>query len=939
MGNGPYILNIDSNVSGTPQVAALGTETEKLDARTKLLNNALYGAGVASEKMTISMARLAIEETKLEALREKHRMSTEGLTAASVKATAAQEAATAAALKGAAANDALAVGTTRVVGSTMAASTALRVMEGSMPLRSAAAFLGTIQGFGPAMQLAFPVFGAIALFGIVEKIGHSLGDHLFSWKEIANAEKTATDQLNKYGDSARQTLLAIKGLQQDVFTTQYGPVAGAQREVQSAGVDLNQAQTKQRDLQEQRAALEKYIGQAKTGVGNPNLSDRETMAFQKAIGGVKGTTDRAPEVVLQFAQSALRDVGGALGNADADIQKARTLLIQAQQKAAAALDEEAKARQDVARELAAEAAAIREQSARTAIQMRKAEQGPTAALLEKYAGLLPADRAGMADFMRGALPRTADKQFMTFVEKQLRGGIGTGYEDAFSPDGKTPHKLTLTDFDDSAAAEAQYKNQKEAVSVYNTAELGRVNTQVGTIRDTANRQGRLLAAGASPSDELSTLRQQIQLRKDAASQEFALKATHSDILDIDKARLEYVKEIGDADLDYQTKILSLKKQQKEETVSMAVGLIMAAQHGGAVGYLKSQAEGLEGKILTNLGRAAIDSPTGTAITNRLHAGAGTFLGTALQGTPFGPDPMKSAGVSLNTAGTNLNTAATGLISAARELAMSRSGGGGSASGIFSGMPGTLAAGSGGGDTAYNPADMASAGYGTPEFDASGNAVTVDRAAGPGGVSNLGRNIGIAGAAAAGAYGIYSGVREGGARGALSASASVIGSGTAILTAVLPKLMATAGPIGMAAGMVLGMIPMLMGDPVAQKRQQIADTLQHNQFMAPVSVNASMSTAGGYSDMDRFGNVRDSTFSPFPNVSQGFFDYRNGVTVPGRTNSQFGGQNPGPQVVMNIQNMDAKNFIDHSQNIADAVNHALQTGRAAPLAETLSSRGA
>jgi hypothetical protein len=63
--------------------------------------------------------------------------------------------------------------------------------------------------------------------------------------------------------------------------------------------------------------------------------------------------------------------------------------------------------------------------------------------------------------------------------------------------------------------------------------------------------------------------------------------------------------------------------------------------------------------------------------------------------------------------------------------------------------------------------------------------------------------------------------------------------------------------------VSGFVSSLFGDPRQIRQHQINQALKYNQFLAPVS------TGGTYSDMDRFGNVRMSSFSPFPQVEHGY----------------------------------------------------------------------
>jgi hypothetical protein len=135
--------------------------------------------------------------------------------------------------------------------------------------------------------------------------------------------------------------------------------------------------------------------------------------------------------------------------------------------------------------------------------------------------------------------------------------------------------------------------------------------------------------------------------------------------------------------------------------------------------------------------------------------------------------------------------------------------------------------------------------------------------------------------------------------------------------------------------VSGAVGLIFGDPKAIRQHQIDQALKYNQFMAPVSINATMSTGGTYSDLDRFGNVRTSALSPFPQVQQGYFDYRNNTVVPGRTLSQFGGPTGG--MTVNINAMDSKSIVDNHAAIADAVAVAMQRGSSPSFSEQLSAR--
>jgi hypothetical protein len=96
----------------------------------------------------------------------------------------------------------------------------------------------------------------------------------------------------------------------------------------------------------------------------------------------------------------------------------------------------------------------------------------------------------------------------------------------------------------------------------------------------------------------------------------------------------------------------------------------------------------------------------------------------------------------------------------------------------------------------------------------------------------------------------------------------------------------AGAILTGVAAISGAVGLLFGDPKAIRQHQIDQALKYNQFMAPVSVNATMSTGRTYSDLDRFGAPRGS--HPSRKSSRGISTTGTNTVVPGRTLSQIGG---------------------------------------------------
>jgi len=249
-----YEMNVNATVTGGPSLDALAASTAKASAETASYNNVLYGSTAAQEKQTLALIKYQTEQVKTAGYLAIYNTELLKNERASLGAAAGQEV--------------LAAATGRVVGNTMAASTALRVMEGAMPLRAAASFLGTIQGLAPALQMAFPIFGAIALFEVATKITTEVGKHLDLWHEISNAEKAATEDLKKYGDEARKNILDLRKLQREAVRHQEGPAAEAVAESADTHADLANAKNLAALAREKVEALQQYIKNA----GTPTLA-------------------------------------------------------------------------------------------------------------------------------------------------------------------------------------------------------------------------------------------------------------------------------------------------------------------------------------------------------------------------------------------------------------------------------------------------------------------------------------------------------------------------------------------------------------------------------------------------------------------------------------------------------------------------------------------
>lgn len=204
---------------------------------------------------------------------------------------------------------------------------------------------------------------------------------------------------------------------------------------------------------------------------------------------------------------------------------------------------------------------------------------------------------------------------------------------------------------------------KEAVKKAQDEARKRDEAQVSMIRSGAAGQARVIGAAGMPGDELATLRAQLAVRTGAAQQEYDLKQSHSWLYDMEKERLALEKEMQDAGLEYEEKILELRKRQFEETQKVSAGLWntlltkpsdFPKQLGGTIhsAILKPITEGL-GNMTAKVLDPIIHGSDGQGGI------AGIFKGIFGGGKQ---DPIK-ASTDLNTTATMQNSAAVAALTA------------------------------------------------------------------------------------------------------------------------------------------------------------------------------------------------------------------------------------------------------------------------------------
>ena len=446
------------------------------------------------------------------------------------------------------------------------------------------------------------------------------------------------------------------------------------------------------------------------------------------------------------------------------------------------------------------------------------------------------------------------------------------------------------------------------------------------LRGVRNRESRTmgmigLQGQVSGMSEADIINQSAAARMRFAEEEYQaelrianLKATEAEKEQSREDALDQLNQkIFDAQVEREKAILELTLRTKQEFESSVSGLISAAAGGHATSWLRSRALGLGDKIIGKAAGVVFDKLS--TASKQKTVSIPDVLGSA----------AKDASVDQNSQITLDNSTATRDNTTALQDLTSVLRGTGGGFGI---------GGSGGGGGGLKIGGLGGLGplYGMPSSGSGGG--------GSGTASSMSSGIGKLMNLAAGGFLGYEGVTtltKGGIQNKLAGAGEVAAAAGMILP-LISSTLAVAGPIGMAAGAALGFVSSLFGDPKQRREHQISQELKYNQFFAPEQINATMTTHGTYADFDRFGGTRGSSLSPFPNVQEPYADWKHNTMVPGRTLSQFGGPGgpPTPQVNVTVHAIDSKSFTDHSADIAGAVHHALSSGRAPDLQQTLRS---
>ncbi len=362
-------------------------------------------------------------------------------------------------------------------------------------------------------------------------------------------------------------------------------------------------------------------------------------------------------------------------------------------------------------------------------------------------------------------------------------------------------------------------------------------------------------SGVGEGDQINTLH---NLRLQYASQEYeALKVIaearktedEREQARADAEEMQHQK-LFDADMERNQALLQIALRQKEAFQNLVVGGLDSLLSGNFGSFLQSQGRNFVNQVAGNAAGLAW-----SGLSKYIPHTSGT-LGKLFEGTAFGPDPLKIS-TDANTAATIANTAAL------RSFSLSATGGGAGSvlSSAITLADGTVIGGGAGGGAGNHPVVM-------PDGTVINTGVT-----GSAGKFTFAKGVGIAGAAAGGIYGAYSGFSQGNLAGAASGIGALSGATGAILS--LAGVTGPAAPILLGVGLGLSMLPGLLPNPKQTRGADIDRQLEAARYTAPDAATYTMDRFGRGFDYDNRGTIRIVLETPItvntPNAKS-FSDY-------------------------------------------------------------------
>lgn len=828
--------------------------------------------------------------------------------------------------------DRAAGGATRLAGGARAVTAELKMMEGAMPIRAAAQFLTQFEGLNKVMQMAFPLFGAIALVGVLDQIIEKVQKWVSAHDPLTKAQTESLSLLKESTKEYDRLREKLHALTLDEYERAHGRDARLRLEASEKDTKAQGPDAHNIARLENYARVLREVSQFKLdhpmamGSGDPTMA----MAAQTPVGGTQLTERQASLLKAAGMEGQLmgddkapnpfENVRAGHTLNQGQIDAAQNLLTQgispeletarmrqkvdsksaSDDNAKVDADEKKKA-QEAAAKRARELAEAEKQAASYLRQAQNFELTGLArinAVYHEKLELLGKTKKAIQD-INAAYAIEVGRE-LDHIQKDNRKNIA-GYVSKMEQDADKSDAFGAKQF--LANLKKQLDEDKKAIEsglkvlqASDNADADAVRRSLGVTlkgNDLAARGGRISGGAAAGAD--------YDARVAAAGEIFRIETQHLDLIDdknrreekLASARKKWADDIYRAEEQYEIQLQTLREKDLQKYQGMA-GSLFDALHSHSIGtWLRGEATKNVRQMFVNVATPALQQ-------------AGHVLGSVTGGNSFGG---LLNGTILDPKNSDASTTAkqtTRTAEAVEKLRVDIR--------AMIGAPAPTAGDAGGAGINYSP--LKGTGQGFPldvlkyGSDITGGWGSSTTAAGSslfnaGNGSGFGQFFsGLTGMGSNPLGAIFTGMSTNGSTvtqlttaqqvgAAVGTAAMLAGAGMSIASGISQGgvggyTKAASAGLGAAAMLdpepvskmvlgtvaaVTGIIGSLFGTGPQQRSKDIAEYLAKNQYLAPTALNVMQGMNGRYEDFDARGNLRTSSMSAVPTVAEPYITSR------------------------------------------------------------------
>ena len=557
--------------------------------------------------------------------------------------------------------DRAAGGATRLASGTRVITTELKMMEGAMPIRAAASFLSHLEGINKLMTVAFPVFGAVALVGVLEQIPDAIEkgtNKLRGWGDAARKEYTDVIQLaSQLADIQRRGQLEMMDIPTENLTGSGlvdAHIASGNRKLDTVRQQREQASRELQQLKDRSKQLEKpgwldYVNPSPVAgarIGTLALGkEREQVAAALAVKqqDLDNLLKQEANLKVDVAKENLRRPGAVQKEQDEADKKAQE---KAQAAANKAANELKAAQQEVASYI---------EKSLSPLERTTAEYQKQLQILKQFPGA--GSRAAVDNAYHDNWLNAANAELSRQHAEQARfdADMSKGVQSA-NKQGEEEWKSYLDPAD--RALKTFGAQQVEKARAARRIQLAQVDS--GSFRREAGFNARMVEIGARPGGEAAAVQlsgdirtaavdRQLKSEIDAINaQNSALATAEQKNAQIAEAKKAAAIEVRDIEISTAERLAELQKKRLDDYRKTSGEIFDALNDKRGAGrglsdFFHSQVTGIERTLFTNAAGIVQDRFKGQFHSGNLIPGQTdgngnpTLIGRLLQGTPFAKD--------------------------------------------------------------------------------------------------------------------------------------------------------------------------------------------------------------------------------------------------------------------------------------------------------------